>query len=135
MEMILKLTDSLGLFALLMLLLIGALSILLVIAISAWEVVSTIKKHRKKKKEKQFVFLHMLVINENEIINRFSLYRKLYTELKAQLIALGETEDKASRISNIYCVKYINKIFNEYEIAMLNKKGDWEFIDRISYNK
>ena len=53
MEMILKLTDNLGLFALLMLLLIGTLSILLVIVISAWEVVSIIKKHRIKKEYKR----------------------------------------------------------------------------------
>ena len=110
MEMILNLTDNIGLLALLTLLMIGALSVMLVIAISAWEVVSVIRKYRKKKKEKQFVFFHMLVINENEAINRFSLYRKLYTELKAQLIVLGETEDKASRTSNIYCVRYVNKI-------------------------
>src|SRR5574344_2177817 len=115
MEMILKLTDSLGLFALLMLLLIGALSVLLVIAISAWEVVSVIKKHRIKKEEKKHTFLHTFTISKNETIDRFSLYKKIYAELKPLLIVLGATEDQASRASNIYCVKHLNEIFNDYE--------------------
>jgi hypothetical protein len=102
MEMILKLTDNLGLFALLMLLSIGALSVLLVIAISAWEVVSIIKKNRIKKKEKNHIFLHILTISKDETIDRFSLYKKIYAELKPLLIVLGATEDQASRASNIY---------------------------------
>ena len=138
MEMILKLTDSLGLFALFMLLLIGTLSVLLIIAILAWEVVSLIKKHRTKKtkkKEKNHTFLHVLTINKDETIDRFSLYKKIYAELKPLLIALGATEDQASRASNIYCVKYINEIFNDYEAATRDKKSDWKFTSRIIYNK
>lgn len=135
MEMILKLTDNLGLLALLMLLLIGALSVLLVIAISAWEVVSIIKKHRKKKKEKNHMFFHTLTISKNETIDRFSLYKKIYTELKPILIVLGATEDQASRASNIYCVKHLNEIFNDYESATCDKKSDWKFTSKITYNK
>ena len=135
MEMILKLTDNLGLFALLMLLLIGALSVLLVIAISAWEVVSIIKKHRKKKEEKKHIFLHTFAISKNETIDRFSLYKKIYTELKSLLIALGATEDQASRHSNIYCVKHLNEIFNDYEAATCDKKSDWKFGNRITYSE
>ena len=135
MEMILKLTDNLGLFALLMLLLIGALSVLLVIAISAWEVVSIIKKHRIKKEEKNHIFFHVFTIGKNETIDRFSLYRKIYTELKPLLIVLGATEDQASRSSNIYCVKYLNEIFNDYEAATCDKKSDWKFTSRITYNE
>ena len=138
MEMILKLTDNLGLFALLMLLLIGTLSVLLIIAISAWEVVSVIKKYRTKKikkKEKNHTFLHVLTISKNETVDRFSLYKKIYAELKPLLIALGATEDQASRASNIYCVKYINEIFNDYEAATSDKKSDWKFTSIITYNK
>ncbi len=138
MEMILNLTDNLGLFALLMLLLIGTLSVLLVIAISAWEVVSTIKKYRRKKikkKEKNHMFFHVFTVGENETIDRFSLYRKIYTELKSLLIALGATEDQASRSSNIYCVKYLNEIFNDYEAATCDKKRDWKFTSEITYNE
>ena len=135
MEMILKLTDNLGLLALLMLLLIGTLSVLLVIAISAWEMVSIIKKHRMKKKEKNHIFLHILTVSENEIIDRFSLYRKIYTELKPLLIALGATEDQASRSSNIYCVKHLNEIFSDYEAATRDKKSDWKFTSKITYNE
>ena len=138
MEMILKLTDNLGLFALLMLLLIGALSVLLVIVISAWEVVSIIKKYRRKKikkKEKNHMFFHVLTVGENETIDRFSLYRKIYAELKSLLIALGATEDQASRSSNIYCVKYLNEIFNDYEAATCDKKRDWKFTSKITYNE
>lgn len=135
MEMILKLTDNLGLFVLLMLLLIGTLSVLLVIAISAWEVVSIIKKHRKKKKEKNHMFFHIFTVGENETIDRFSLYRKIYTELKPTLIALGATEDQASRSSNIYCVKHLNEIFNDYEAATCDKKRDWKFTSKITYNE
>ena len=138
MEMILNLTDNLGLFALLMLLLIGTLSVLLVIAISAWEVVSIIKKYRRKKikkKEKNHMFFHIFTVGENETIDRFSLYRKIYTELKSLLIALGATEDQASRSSNIYCVKYLNEIFNDYEAATCDKKSDWKFTSRITCNE
>ena len=135
MEMILKLTDSLGLFALLMLLLIGALSVLLVIAISAWEVVSIIKKYRKKKKEKNHIFFHTLTVSKDETIDRFSLYKKIYSELKPLLIVLGATEDQASRASNIYCVKHLNEIFNDYEAATCDKKSDWKFSSRITYNE
>ena len=138
MEMILNLTDNLGLFALLMLLLIGTLSVLLVIAISAWEVVSTIKKYRRKKikkKEKNHMFFHVFTVGENETIDRFSLYRKIYTELKPILIVLGATEDQASRSSNIYCVKYLNEIFNDYEAATCDKKSDWKFTSRITCNE
>ena len=135
MEMILKLTDNLGVLALLMLLLIGTLSVLLVIAISAWEVVSTIKKYRKKKKEKNHMFFHIFTIGKDETIDRFSLYRKIYTELKPTLIALGATEDQASRSSNIYCVKYLNEIFNDYEAATCDKKRDWKFTSKITYNE
>ena len=135
MEMILKLTDNLGMFALVMLLLIGTLSVLLVIAISAWEVVSIIKKDRKKKKERNHMFFHVFTVGENETIDRFSLYRKIYTELKPTLIALGATEDQASRSSNIYCVKYLNEIFNDYEAATCDKKSDWKFANRITYNE
>ena len=135
MEMILKLTDSLGLFALLMLLLIGALSVLLVIAISAWEVVSIIKKHRTKKEEKKHIFLHTFTISKNETIDRFSLYKKIYSELKPLLIVLGATEDQASRSSNIYCVKHLNEIFNDYEAATCDKKSDWKFSSKITYNE
>ena len=49
MEMILNLADNIGLLALLTLLMIGALSVMLVIAIFAWEVVSVIKKYRKNR--------------------------------------------------------------------------------------
>ena len=135
MEMILKLTDNLGLLALLMLLLIGILSVLLVIAISAWEVVSIIKKHRTKKKEKNHIFFHVFTIGKDETIDRFSLYRKIYTELKPTLIALGATEDQASRSSNIYCVKHLNEIFNDYEAATCDKKSDWKFTSKITYNE
>ena len=138
MEMILKLTDNLGLLALLMLLFIGALSVLLVIAISAWEVVSIIKNYRRKKikkKEKNHMFFHVLTVGENETIDRFSLYRKIYTELKPLLIVLGATEDQASRSSNIYCVKYLNEIFNDYEAATCDKKRDWKFTSKITYNE
>ena len=138
MEMILKLTDNLGLLALLMLLLIGTLSVLLVIAISAWEVVSIIRKHRRKKikkKEKNHVFFHILTVGENETIDRFSLYRKIYAELKPLLIVLGATEDQASRSSNIYCVKHLNEIFNDYEAAICDKKSDWKFTSKITYDE
>ena len=135
MEMILKLTDNLGLLALLMLLSIGTLSVLLVILFSAWEVVSVVKKYRMKKKEKNHIFLHVLAVSENETIDRFSLYRKIYTELKSLLIALGATEDQASRSSNIYCVKYLNEIFNDYEAATCDKKRDWKFTSKITYNE
>lgn len=135
MEMILKLTDNLGLFTLLTLLLIGILSVLLVIVISAWEVVSIIKKHRIKKKEKNHIFLHTLTVGEDETIDRLSLYRKIYTELKPLLIVLGATEDQASRASNIYCVKHLNEIFNDYEAATCDKKSDWKFTSRITYNQ
>ena len=135
MEMILKLTDNLGLFALLMLLLIGTLSVLLIIAISAWEVVSIIKKHRTKKKEKNHMFFHVFTVGKDETIDRFSLYRKIYTELKSLLIALGATEDQASRSSNIYCVKYLNEIFNDYEAATCDKKRDWKFTSKITCNE
>ena len=135
MEMILKLTDNLGLLALLMLLLIGALSVLLVIAISAWEVVSIIKKYRKKKKEKNHMFFHTLTISKDETIDRFSLYKKIYAELKPLLIVLGATEDQASRSSNIYCVKHLNEIFNDYEAAICDKKSDWKFTSKITYNE
>ena len=133
--MILKLTDSLGLFALLMLLLIGALSVLLVIAISAWEVVSIIKKYKKKKKEKNHIFFHTLTVSKDETIDRFSLYKKIYSELKPLLIALGANEDQASRHSNIYCVKHLNEIFNDYEAATCDKKSDWKFSSRITYDE
>ena len=135
MEMILKLTDNLGLLALLMLLSIGTLSVLLVILFSAWEVVSVVKKYRMKKKEKNHIFLHVLAVSENETIDRFSLYRKIYTELKSLLIALGATEDQASRSSNIYCVKHLNEIFNDYEAATCDKKRDWKFTSKITYNE
>ena len=138
MEMILNLTDNLGLLALLMLLLIGTLSVLLVIAISAWEVVSIIKKHRIKKikkKEKNHMFFHIFTVGENETIDRFSLYRKIYAELKPLLIVLGATEDQASRSSNIYCVKYLNEIFNDYEAVTRDKKSDWKFTSKITYNE
>ena len=88
MEMILKLTDNLGVLALIVLLFIGNLSVLLIIAISAWEMVSIIKKHRIKKKEKNHMFFYVLTIGKNETIDRFSLYRRIYTELKSLLIAL-----------------------------------------------
>ena len=135
MEMILKLTDNLGLLALLVLLFIGTLSVLLVILFSAWEMVSIIKKHRMKKKEKNHVFFHILTVGENETIDRFSLYKKIYTELKPLLIALGATEDQASRSSNIYCVKHLNKIFNDYEAETCDKKSDWKFANRITYSE
>ena len=135
MEMILKLTDNLGMLALIVLLFIGTLSVLLVIAISAWEVVSIIKKRRIKKKEKNHMFFHVLTVDENETIDRFSLYRKIYTELKSLLIALGGTEDQASRSSNIYCIKYLNEIFNDYEAATCDKKRDWKFTSKITYNE
>ena len=135
MEMILKLTDNLGVLALIMLLFIGNLSVLLIIAISAWEVVSIIKKRRIKKKEKNHVFFHVLTVGENETIDRFSLYRKIYTELKPLLIVLGATEDQASRSSNIYCVKHLNEIFNDYEAATCDKKRDWKFTSKITYNE
>ena len=127
MEMILKLTDNLGLLALIVL--------LFTIAISAWEVVSIIKKRRIKKKEKNHMFFYVLTIGKNETIDRFSLYRKIYTELKSLLIALGATEDQASRSSNIYCVKYLNEIFNDYEAATCDKKRDWKFTSKITYNE
>ena len=138
MEMILKLTDNLGLLALIVLLLIGALSVLLVIAISAWEVVSVIKNYRRKKikkKEKNHMFFYVFTIGKNETIDRFSLYKKIYTGLKSLLIALGATEDQASRSSNIYCVKYLNEIFNDYEAATCDKKRDWKFTSKITYNE
>ena len=135
MEMILKLTDNLGVLALIMLLFIGNLSVLLIIAISAWEVVSIIKKRRIKKEEKNHMFFHVFTVGENETIDRFSLYRKIYTELKSLLIALGATEDQASRSSNIYCVKYLNEIFNDYEAATCDKKRDWKFTSKITYNE
>ena len=135
MEMILKLTDNLGLLALIMLLLIGTLSVLLVILFSAWEMVSIVKKYRMKKKEKNHMFFHVLTVGENETIDRFSLYRKIYAELKSLLIALGATEDQASRSSNIYCVKYLNEIFNDYEAATCDKKSDWKFTSKITYNE
>ena len=135
MEMILKLTDNLGLLALLVLLSIGTLSVLLVIAISAWEVVSIIKKYRIKKEEKNHMFFHVFTIGKDETIDRFSLYRKIYTELKSLLIALGATEDQASRSSNIYCVKHLNEIFNDYEAATCDKKSDWKFTSKITYNE
>ena len=138
MEMILNLTDNLVVFALIMLLLIGTLSVLLVIAISAWEVVSIIKKYRRKKikkKEKNHMFFHVFTVGENETIDRFSLYRRIYTELKSLLIALGATEDQASRSSNIYCVKYLNEIFSDYEAATCDKKRDWKFTSKITYNE
>ena len=135
MEMILKLTDNLGVLALIVLLFIGNLSVLLIIAISAWEVVSIIKKRRIEKKEKNHMFFHVLAVGENETIDRFSLYRKIYTELKPTLIALGATEDQASRSSNIYCVKYLNEIFNDYEAATCDKKRDWKFTSKITYNE
>ena len=135
MEMILKLTDNLGLLALLVLLFIGTLSVLLVILFSAWEVVSIIKKHRTKKKEKNHIFFHVFTIGKDETIDRFSLYRKIYTELKPTLIALGATEDQASRSSNIYCVKHLNEIFNDYEAATCDKKSDWKFTSKITYNE
>ena len=135
MEMILNLTDNIGLLALLTLLMIGALSVMLVIAISAWEVVSVIRKYRKKKKEKNHMFFHTLTVSKDETIDRLSLYKKIYTELKPILIALGATEDQASRASNIYCVKHLNEIFNDYESATCDKKSDWKFTSRITYNK
>ena len=135
MEMILNLTDNLWLFTLLMLLSIGTLSVLLVILFSAWEVVSVVKKYRMKKKEKNHIFLHVLAVSENETIDRFSLYRKIYAELKPLLIVLGATEDQASRSSNIYCVKYLNEIFNDYEAATCDKKRDWKFTSKITYNE
>ena len=135
MEMILKLTDNLWLFALLVLLFKGTLSVLLVILFSAWEVVSIIKKHRIKKKEKNHMFFYVLTVGENETIDRFSLYRKIYTELKPLLIVLGATEDQASRASNIYCVKHLNEIFNDYEAATCDKKRDWKFTSKITYNE
>ena len=139
MEMILKLIENIWLFTLLVLLQIGTLSVLLVILFSAWEMVSEmvsiIKKHRTKKKEKNHIFFHVFTIGENETIDRFSLYRKIYTELKSLLIALGATEDQASRSSNIYCVKYLNEIFNDYEAATCDKKRDWKFTSKITYNE
>ena len=135
MEMILKLTDNLGVLALIVLLFIGNLSVLLIIAISAWEVVSIIKKRRIKKKEKNHMFFHVFTIGKDETIDRFSLYRKIYTELKPTLIALGATEDQASRSSNIYCVKHLNEIFNDYEVATCDKKSDWKFTSKITYNE
>lgn len=135
MEMILELTDNLGVLALIMLLFIGNLSVLLIIAISVWEVVSIIKKRRVKKKEKNHIFFHVFTIGKDETIDRFSLYRKIYTELKPTLIALGATEDQASRSSNIYCVKHLNEIFNDYEVATCDKKSDWRFTSKITYNE
>ena len=138
MEMILNLTDNLGLLALLVLLFIGTLSVLLVILFSAWEIVSIIKKYRTKKikkKEKNHMFFHVLTVGENETIDRFSLYKKIYAELKPLLIVLGATEDQASRSSNIYCVKYLNEIFNDYEAATCDKKSDWKFTSKITYNE
>ena len=135
MEMILNLTDNLGVLALIMLLFIGNLSVLLIIAISAWEVVSIIKKRRIKNFAKNHMFFHVFTIGENETIDRFSLYRKIYTELKPTLIALGATEDQASRSSNIYCVKHLNEIFNDYEAATCDKKRDWKFTSKITYNE
>ena len=135
MEMILELTDNLGVLALIMLLFIGNLSVLLIIAISVWEVVSIIKKRRVKKKEKNHIFFHVFTIGKDETIDRFSLYRKIYTELKPILIALGATEDQASRSSNIYCVKHLNEIFNDYEAATCDKKRDWRFTSKITYNE
>lgn len=135
MEMILKLTDNLGVLALIVLLFIGNLSVLLIIAISAWEVVSVIKKRRIKKEEKNHMFFHVLTVGENETIDRFSLYRKIYAELKPLLIVLGATEDQASRASNIYCVKYLNEIFNDYEAETCDKKSDWKFTSKITYNE
>ncbi len=137
MEMILNLTDSPVLFALLVLLWwVGILIVLSeLIVILAWEVVSIIKKHRTKKKEKNHIFFHVFTIGKDETIDRFSLYRKIYTELKPTLIALGATEDQASRSSNIYCVKYLNEIFNDYEAATYDKKSDWEFTSKITYNE
>ena len=135
MEMILNLTDNLGVLALIMLLFIGNLSVLLIIAISAWEVVSIIKKRRIEKKEKNHMFFHVFTVGENETIDRFSLYRKIYAELKSLLIALGATEDQASRSSNIYCVKHLNEIFNDYEAETCDKKSDWKFASKITYNE
>ena len=137
MEMILNLTDGPVLFALLVLLWwVGILIVLSeLIVILAWEVVSIIKKHRTKKKEKNHIFFHVFTIGKDETIDRFSLYRKIYTELKPTLIALGAAEDQASRSSNIYCVKYLNEIFNDYEAATCDKKSDWKFASKITYNE
>ena len=137
MEMILNLTDGPVLFALLVLLWwVGILIVLSeLIVILAWEVVSIIKKHRTKKKEKNHIFFHVFTIGKDETIDRFSLYRKIYTELKPTLIALGAAEDQASRSSNIYCVKYLNEIFNDYEAETCDKKSDWKFASKITYNE
>ena len=81
------------------------------------------------------MFLHTLTVGKDETIDRFSLYRKIYTELKPLLIVLGATEDQASRSSNIYCVKHLNEIFNDYEAATCDKKSDWKFTSRITYNE
>ena len=137
MEMILNLTDGPVLFALLVLLWwVGILIVLSELIVTlAWEVVSIIKKHRTKKKEKNHIFFHVFTIGKDETIDRFSLYRKIYTELKPTLIALGAAEDQASRSSNIYCVKYLNEIFNDYEAATCDKKRDWKFTSKITYNE
>ena len=136
MEMILNLTDSPVLFALLVLILVAVLTVLSeLIVILAWEVVSIIKKRRIKKEEKNHMYFHVFTVGKNETIDRFSLYRKIYTELKSLLIALGATEDQASRSSNIYCVKHLNEIFNDYEAATCDKKSDWKFTSKITYNE
>jgi hypothetical protein len=69
------------------------------------------------------------------LYSTFFNYRKIYTELKSLLIALGATEDQASRSSNIYCVKYLNEIFNDYESATCDKKSDWKFTSKITCNE
>ena len=43
--------------------------------------------------------------------DRLVIYRELYNKKKVDYINSGETEDKASRLANLYAVNNTNKVF------------------------
>lgn len=132
MEVIKVLVDNFGLLSILIILTIGLMSTILIVGVLVLKTLSIIIYKKRKRELEKVTHLVFLSISKDENLTRFDIYKRIYTNLKPQLILMGLDEDRASREANKYCVKYTDIIFTEHQIANSKKRDDWQFMGEIS---
>lgn len=133
MEIIKVLVDNIGLLSVLIILTMGLVSITLIVGVLILKAFSIIIDYKNTKRElKKRTHLVFFNISKDENLTRFDIYKRIYNDLKPELMLMGLDEDKASREANKYCVRYVNIIFTEHQMANSKKRDDWQFMNEIS---